>query len=346
MRRVFAIWMVAIFAILCGCTQSGVDEHEIRPLAVSLEFSDNIATYGCNAPDAVCHKWLEAQIYQINAENAKEILFENERIESEENYGYENCSVYVATGASGAYLQVEYNSLSRQSLLYQTQWYKTKTEKRFFILNYPADIGLMFADNNINQLPRGANLSFCTAQEAEENVRSLLCGIGCGSFDCTGVYAIDQDVIAAMEQSGAIESDTQPWTKDDACYYLIFRGEYDGMVFSQEGLQWDGTSINAIYSSRGIEYLEIRTPLEVTEAGEKMDMPSLEDAKAIVTQKYDSMILTNDITVEEISLEYIMVPGEGRLVPSWRVIAAEERGDYQHQSYLRFNALTGKQMTW
>lgn len=51
--------------------------------------------------------------------------------------------------------------------------------------------------------------------------------------------------------------------------------------------------------------MSISTPLEVTATGQQIEVPSVEDAKAMITDKYNSIIMTAPATVEEISLEYI-----------------------------------------
>lgn len=59
--------------------------------------------------------------------------------------------------------------------------------------------------------------------------------------------------------------------------------------------------------------MSIRTPLEVTATGQQIEVPSVEDAKAMITDKYNSIIMTAPATVEEISLEYIMTVEQGTL---------------------------------
>ena len=352
MRRFFAVLLPFLVIFLGGCAQTAPnlpeDTDKAAPLLAELRFSEDAFSHSRNAPDAVCYSWLGAQLYQFRPDDANAVFFEKDPIVSSKDEEHGRCSVYTATGASGARLVLEYNSAFMQSLYYRTPWYGSKTE--LLVKDYPADIGA-FNMNNVDKLPQ-EELAFATVREAETAVKDILERLGCSNLGAAEVYALSPATLAALERADPQKDDDgrelplHSWTEEDACYYLVFRCEYDGLVFSREGLQVAGTNIAVHYSARGVECLEIQSPLEVTGIGERMDMPSPEDAKAIVTQKYDSMLLTNDITVEEISLEYIMVPGEGRLVPSWRVIILKDYGEYQYQSHLRFNALTGKQMTW
>lgn len=352
MKRFFIIWFFLFSAFLSGCAQTAPnlpeDTNKPDPLPAELTFSEDVFSHSHNAPDAVCYDWLEAQIYQFRVDDAKAVFFENDPIVSSEDHDYGNRCVYMASGASGAYLLIEYNSAAKQTMLYRTHWYNSKAD--LLVKNYPADIGA-FNLNNAVELPQ-EELAFATAQEAEAAVKEALGQLGCGNIGAAEVYSLNPATLAALERDDPRVDDNgkelpmQSWTDEDACYYLVFRGEYDGLVFAREGLQWEGTNITAYYSSRGIEGLQIQTPLEITGVGQEIDMPSTEDVKAMISRKYDSIILTNAITIEAISLEYIMVPSEGRLLPSWRVIVSEDCGEYQYKSYLRFNALTGEQMIW
>lgn len=66
----------------------------------------------------------------------------------------------------------------------------------------------------------------------------------------------------------------------------------------------------------------------------------------MITDKYNSIIMTAPATVEEISLEYIMTVDQGTLVPSWRIIVDESTAQIPYKCCVRFDALTGKELTW
>ncbi len=353
MKRFFIISLFLFAALLSGCAQTAPDLPEDAggpdPLPAELTFSEDVFSHSRSSPDAVCYSWLDAQMHQFCVDDANAVFFASDPIVSSTDDEHGSHSVYTATGASGARLIMEYNSVSMQSLYYCTPWYVSKAE--LLVRDYPADTGA-FGMNNVDELPR-EELAFAAARDAEAAVKEALERLGCGNIGAAEVYSLSPATLAALEQDYPRRGDQgeylppQSWTEEDTCYYLRFRCEYGGLVFSREDC---GTDITAYYSARGMERLEIRTPLEVTGTGEKIEMPSAEDAKAMVTRKYDSIILTDDLTVEEISLEYAIAPGGGKLVPSWRVIisetiVSEELGEFQNRFCIRFDALTGKQMT-
>lgn len=66
----------------------------------------------------------------------------------------------------------------------------------------------------------------------------------------------------------------------------------------------------------------------------------------MITDKYNSIIMTAPATVEEISLEYIMTVDQGALVPSWRIIVDDSTAQIPYKCCVRFDALTGKELIW
>lgn len=353
MKRFFMISLFLFAALLSGCAQTAPDLPEdadgSAPISAELKFSEDVFSHSRSSPSAVCYSRLDAQIHQFCVDDANAVFFEDDPIVSSSDEVHGGHSVYSAYGASGAQLIMEHASPSMQSLYYCTPWYTSKAE--LLVKDYSADTA-MCGFNNVDELPR-EDLAFAAAQDAEAAVKEALERLGCGGIGAAEVYSLSPATLAALEQDHPRKNDQgeylppQSWTEEDACYYLRFRCEYDGLVFSRE---FCGTDITAYYSARGIERLEINTPLEVTGTGEPIKMPSAEDGKAMVVRKYDSIILTNDLTVEEISLEYALAPGGGKLIPSWRVIisetiVSEELGEFPNRFCIRFDALTGKQMT-
>lgn len=353
MKRFFILSLFLFAALLSGCGQTVPDLPENAdgpaPIPAELTFSEDVFSHSRSSPGAVCYSWLDAQMHQFRVDDANAVFFEDDPIVSSSDEVHGGHSVYTATGASGARLILEYNSVSMQSLYYRTPWYISKAE--LLVKDYSADTATC-SFNNVDELPR-EELAFAAAWEAEAAVKEVLERLGCGNIGAAEVYSLSPATLAALERDHPRKDDQgeylppQSWTEEDACYYLRFRCEYGGLVFSRE---FCGTDITAYYSARGIERLEISTPLEVTGTGEPIEMPSAEDGKAMVVRKYDSIILTDDLTVEEISLEYALAPGGGKLVPSWRVIisetiVSEELEEFQNKFCIRFDALTGKQMT-
>ena len=180
MKRFFAMLLFLSITFLGGCTQTATkisenSDETIQP-SVELSFSDDMLSHNNNASDAICYDWLEAQIHQFSIDDVKNAFFADDPIISDENSDYGSYSLYVALGLSGAYLQMEYNSTTRQTIFYKTPWYDPKVH--LLVKDYPADID-SFNLNNIDKLPQGEDLAFATVQEAEDSVRKVLELLGC-----------------------------------------------------------------------------------------------------------------------------------------------------------------------
>ena len=85
---------------------------------------------------------------KFSIDDVKNAFFADDPIISDENSDYGSYSFYVALGLSGAYLQMEYNSTTRQTIFYKTPWYDPKVH--LLVQDYPADID-SFNKNNIDR---------------------------------------------------------------------------------------------------------------------------------------------------------------------------------------------------
>ena len=160
MKRFFAMLLFLSITFLGGCTQTATkisenSDETIQP-SVELSFSDDMLSHNNNASDAICYDWLEAQIHQFSIDDVKNAFFADDPIISDENSDYGSYSLYVALGLSGAYLQMEYNSTTRQTIFYKTPWYDPKVH--LLVKDYPADID-SFNMNNIGTKGRTSILS-------------------------------------------------------------------------------------------------------------------------------------------------------------------------------------------
>lgn len=198
-----------------------------------------------------------------------------------------------------------------------------------------ADIGMAFELKNLDRLPQTGDLPFATAWEAEDAVRTVLDRLGCRNLGAATVYPISHETYAGLDATtrrwdfDAPEPRTalppQEWTEADDCHYLTFRGWYDGLPICREGFRRNGTWACAYYSARGIEFLEVLSPLEVTGTGTEIPMPA-EEARARIAQKFEEDLRErgHDVAVHEVSLEYAFISRAAEsVIPVWRVILEE-----------------------
>lgn len=351
MKRIFCISMAFWMLILAACggapapnvpedTSPGEDSS---PQEGKLIFAED-AFDRMNIPsDAVCYDHLEAALPPLDLELVQNCFFQGQEAVQEETHGSDSSGGYLAENEAGDILWVSYQEGKLQELSYISFWFQeTIGSGSPLIKDYPASVG-SFVLNNLDQLPTDTgDLDFATAEEAENTVRQILDLLLGAALSYTEIYALPPDVLAKLSSDGP--DNLHILGEEDAVYYMIFRGGYDGLTFSREGSLGPGMNITVYFSARGIENLSVTSAYQVTEAGQPVKMPTEEDARAAILAKYDTIILSRDTTIEEVTLEYSMDPSGSGLLPSWRVIVDEKVPDdaYIEKYCVRFNALTGK----
>lgn len=343
MKRFFLILLLLSLLLQTGCAVAQAAEAD-RPAPMEapdagegarLIFAEDAFDQGRGAPGAVCYDRLEVRLTQLDPEELKNLFFSRagDPITSEANDPpHIDWSGYSAHGSDGAFLHAR-GGVESGMVYYHVPW-EEKTS--LLVRDEPADIGMVFEINNLDRLPREGDLPFAAAREAEDAVRALLDRLGCRHLGAAEVYPISHETYAKLDAAtrrydmDSTDSRTvlppQEWTEADDCYYLAFRGGYDSLPFCREGFARPGTWACAYYGARGIEFLEVVSPLEVTGTGTEIPMPAEKEARARIAQKFEEDLRErgHDVVVHEVSLEYVLTSRAAEtLVPVWRVILEE-----------------------
>lgn len=371
MKHFLAALLLLSLLPLAGCARSTPDGTSGSPAEsphLSYEAAFDDGAFSPIDPGAVCYDLLEIRLCVLDEEAAKALFFPEDSILEEKRREDNGRRSYHARGASGAYLHITNSSGGKLDsyLLFRTSWYQEMFDN--LVINNPADMG-SFNLNNVDDLPQDGDLDFAPAAEAEAAVRSALGQIGCEnlgeSMEAVIISPLSRETLALLDKSHPrydfdyetqekIQIPFQSWGKEDECYYLSFQGRYGGIPFSREGTKYPGPHIEAVYSARGIESLDITSPFEVVRPGQPVDMPSLTAARELIAEKYDKIILPYPVVIQQVSLEYVMPSSGAGLIPSWRVIVNdvdrvtdEETGkSFSNRHHHLLDALTGKEIVW
>lgn len=149
-------------------------------------------------------------------------------------------------------------------------------------------------------------------------------------------------------------------------YYLLYQITLDGMPLSKydngiagDGSWMSGTTLEVLYSANGIEIFSIPYQFHMTGiVAENQQGLTAEEALQLLDDKYNSIIMEGDYTVERIEFEYVPVPDKDRqtftLAPAWRFftkhsfsLAAKDEGEpliYDDKGYVVFHAITGEEL--
>jgi hypothetical protein len=226
-----------------------------------------------------------------------------------------------------------------RTVYFSTAYFDTYLNQLLLLTLIPGDTqpDLSYFNSHKNK-----DLPFMPRLQAVDKVRQLLSALGISVYDPADVYALDYKTLQAREntlkvsgklldpktRSVTVKSD---WNEQDDCYYMFLRGGLDGLpVYSEphgnidSGAAVQGfNDIQACYSKRGFEYLNIMFPfriIRVDQAGIPIIGP--EQALAAVTHKYDNVILQNPLTITAIELDYVptvigRTRDQFRMVPAW-----------------------------
>jgi len=119
------------------------------------------------------------------------------------------------------------------------------------------------------------------------------------------------------------------WSEEDDCYFMFIECQLQGIpvttdevYFSKDDESLSGNLITAIYSHRGVEYLQFMNLYQEKSTEEIAQVITLDAAVTALADKLESIITTNSYEVSEIRLVYVpTLTGksnkEFRMIPAW-----------------------------
>jgi len=229
-----------------------------------------------------------------------------------------------------------------------------------------------FETGEIDSHPSTQDLGFATQVEIETQFAKDLDAIGLKQKVSFKTYAFDYHYLSDREEelkaTGYYDSiiEGKPkgnWNAADDCYLIVAKFTMGDMgVIDREVRLGEFTSIPpsyvlALYSQNGLESLSVFNPYEIElQQSEKTNIISLEAAKQIAIDKYDSIITDHIFTINKIQLIYVpSQDGKGiKLVPVWLFTVAEsyidtnngvgEEQKIESSTSLLIDAFSGKEI--
>jgi len=232
---------------------------------------------------------------------------------------------------------------------------------------------------NLNKF-QAEKLNFMPKEEAVSKVNSVLQKIGITPYKEPDIYCMDYKTLQ-QEQEISMDNGLQDfvnlgkvklkeeWTEDDEFYYLSYKLDIDGIMcdpvgYTQmpSGLPINGSKVEAIVSKKGIEMLKTTGYIYKSIGKSTTNSPiiTIDQALGSVKKKYENIILTNELTIVNISLIYMPIYSnviidketgavtarQIDLVPTWLIMIKEKNssGSPDSFSYIRVNALTGEEI--
>jgi len=266
---------------------------------------------------------------------------------------------YYSQDSSGhPYSQLVY----RNDAKYQTyQPYPIYLGERDYITNSQYTVGWMFTE------PK--DLSFATAAEAEQNVRSALAALGLSDLKLLRTLYCDHQTLKAAMERLATHEDYAPlgdpqenngyvikedWSEADDVYIFSFgipvrEISLSYRMFSRETSAYVGSNIYVWYTKDGIINANIETPWSVG-GEEALPQPLIPAEEALETAKvkFSFDLKRQDKRIEEIRLEYQYFQDRDRwlLRPVWAVfLSYTYDGDTsRYNTFMDIDAITGDEL--
>lgn len=230
--------------------------------------------------------------------------------------------------------------------------------------NNPSD-----AYYNADKFSRKLELSFCSREKAIEQILSTLQKLGRNNKYEIEVYSLDNKTLneqtsllkdACGLQDGIIEK----WNEENECYYIQAVPAINDIPLlsvshgsTQDGTYITGEQVNAIISSRGLEFLMISNAVNIDSVdSEEVNIIS-KDKAMNVFQELNASLLTNEsYKIENIELGYYpeYVSSDHNIIkfsPAWvaKTIVSGESGresgdEYSYISAQYLDAQTGDEI--
>ena len=213
-------------------------------------------------------------------------------------------------------------------------------------------------------------LSFATAEEAEQRVRAVLDALGLLDLKLLRTLYCDHETLEAAMQRITTHEDYAPlgvkvenngypvkeaWTEEDDAYVFSFGFSVQGVPMCYRNYEsgrtawYTGSEVVVWYTKDGIVELNITVPWQVGEAETPpASIVPAQIALEIAKTKFGYELMKRDKRIEEVRLEYHYVQDRDRwlLKPVWAVACSNGYDDTDDRSYsfVHIDAQTGNEL--
>lgn len=247
-----------------------------------------------------------------------------------------------------------------------------KDEERDAYIVYLVESAYYNAGSYSFQKEEIQNLSFLDAEKAIQMGKEKIKELTGQDSEILTAYALNRELLTALEekyrQTQKYQEDVQTgeeitvddWSDADEIYYMEYELTKDGLpIYSginEPGISmavetfWTAeTRITMLFDKDGIRYMASRGGVfDASPEAEAQTIISAEEALEAVKEIYVNTILSSQVTISRIWLEYVVVPDweekeQYKLVPYWCVLIDSPSGN---SSAERINAITGGNLSY
>ena len=247
-------------------------------------------------------KSYEATLRTLDKEKVKDKLLSN--MEVAETMNHEDEDSYYGT-------KEEYLSVSPTTIFFYTDLYRHVNNA----------FSLFEDDRNAELYMKDTDFDFASRDEAKESLLKELdsLGVGLGSEYFVNMYSLDYETMKENEK--VIDMEGKPdksaykpeWSSKDNCYYLCIRQSLNGIPVGYKYSDSDAeineynAPIQILYSSSGIEFLNIDRVFDFSDNNEDIVLADMDKVSAAIAKKYNGMLDKTKYSVNKLELHYICV---------------------------------------
>lgn len=214
-------------------------------------------------------------------------------------------------------------------------------------------------DRNAELYMKNTDFDFSSRDEAKESILKELdsLGAGLGSEYFINMYSLDYETMKenerALDMDGGLDKSAYKpnWSSKDNCYYLCIRQSVNDIPVgykyanADENINDYNAPIQLLYSSSGIEFLNIDRMFDFFDKNEEVVLADIDKISACIAKKYNDILNEAKYSVNKLELHYICIKkseSEYTVRPAWVVTMSEIGGIAQFQMII--DAQTAKEI--
>ena len=378
-KILFVIWLLSLSAIFTGC--SGADEpfEEMSPEPQEVSTEEGISSetyteeeevsiptefhkmydenFSCDLKVTASVEYLKkpqcvqgVRIQNVDPDKARDLFFSgiNTEIEDVDMSGEEP---YIYLRGEGG-----------ESFLYSSRSFSySKPFSAYIMQAFRLEQGEGY---NADEYDQNRDLSFMNRDTAFETIMEVLENLGVQThsrkYKC---YSLDFSTLSEQEFAIDLDGKEDPsqykesWSEEDECYYFIIKQEEQGIplyapiseVFQK--FEDINAQIQVLFSSRGIEMIQITGIMEWDKNFEKVSLTDFETVMDHLYYKYSMVISDAVYQVNSADLVYLAAEekrGTYSMKPAWVIkMKVEYKGNEGQQTQeiqTLIDAVSGKEL--
>ena len=379
-KKMFALSvLVSAGMLLTGCSGTAAEPSESTPTGSSIETIQESVGGAESGTNHISEKLSDMLVIDADVVLPEEQVYSVYAL-TKQAFPREDLDVFF--GVSEAVVTVHpewvgaYSAETEEGGYFSTDPYGNftyaKDEERDDYIVYLVESAYYNAGSCSFRKEEIPDLSFLNAGDAIQMGKERIKELTGQDSEVLAAYALNREILTELEdeyrQTQKYQEDAQrgkettvdDWSDEDEIYYMEFELTKDGLpIYSginEPGISmavetfWTAeTRITMLLDKDGIRYIAGRGGIfDASPEAEAQTMISVEAALEAVKEIYGNTILSSQVTISRIWLEYVVVPDWGekeqyKLVPYWCVQIDSPSGN---SSAERINAITGGNLSY